>query len=173
MPPPARLDPPEQEFDVFFPSSEMRRLSSLDMTSNTYVADRHVETRLDGVAVDPEAKQVLVASPLQSSILRFDESSLEPAAAIPAMFGVRSLAVDRTRGLIICAIAGHRHDRGHRSANSQDARAIPGRTWLRARSRSMHKRAAPMSSNYGLRRRLPETSSADVAARNKRPAMKR
>jgi DNA-binding beta-propeller fold protein YncE len=141
---------------------------AFDMASNTYVADRHVKARLDGMTVDPEAKQVLVASPLQSSILRFDESSLEPAAKISAMFGVRSLAVDHTRGLIICAslvtgmvavIDQQTHER------LAQYRVAP---WLRSVALDARTGRAYVSSNYGLYvgdylKRLP----SDVAARNK------
>jgi DNA-binding beta-propeller fold protein YncE len=144
---------------------------AFDMASNTYVADRHVETRLDGVAVDPEAKQVLVASPLQSSILRFDESSLEPAAKIPAMFGVRSLAVDHTRGLIICASL----VTGTIAVIDQQTHEMLAQyrvaPWLRSVALDAQTGRAYVSSNYGLYvvdylKRLPP----DVAARNKGPA---
>ena len=144
---------------------------AFDMASNTYVANRHVEARLDGVAVDPEAKQVLVASPLQSSILRFDESSLEPAAKIPAMFGVRSLAVDHTRGLIICAslVTGTIAVIDHKTHEILVRyRVAP---WLRSVALDAQAGRAYASSNYGLYvvdylKRLPP----NVAARNKRPA---
>jgi DNA-binding beta-propeller fold protein YncE len=144
---------------------------AFDMSSNTYVADRNVGTRLDGVAVDPEAKQVLVASPLQSSILRFDESSLEPAAEIPAMFGVRSLAVDHTRGLIICASL----VTGTIAVIDQQTHEMLAQyrvaPWLRSVALDAQTGRAYVSSNYGLYvvdylKRLPP----DLAARNKRPA---
>jgi DNA-binding beta-propeller fold protein YncE len=145
---------------------------AFDTASNSYIANRHVETRLDGIIVDPEAKQVLIASPLQSSILRFDERSLEPAAGIPAMFGVRSLAVDRLRGLIICAslVTGTIAviDRQTHRMLAQ-YRVAP---WLRSVVLDAQTGRAYVSSNYGLYvvdylKRLPP----DVAARKKEPAL--
>ena len=162
---------PNKSLTYFSFFRDMFLVKAFDMASNTYVADRPVATRLDGIAVDPEAKQVLVASPLQSSILRFDERSLEPAAKIPAMFGVRSLAVDHARGLIICAslvtgtiavIDQQTHER------LAQYRVAP---WLRSVALDAQTGRAYVSSNYGLYvvdylKRLPP----DVAARNKGPA---
>ena len=162
---------PNKSLTYFSFYRETSLVVAFDMGSNTYVADRAVETtRLDGIAVDADAKQVLVTSPLQSSILRFDERTLEPAAKIPAMFGVRSLAVDQSRGLIVCAslvtgkiavIDQQTHER------LAQYRVAP---WLRSVALDAQTGRAYVSSNYGLYvvdylKRLPP----DVAARNKAP----
>lgn len=49
-----------------------------------------------------QGNQVLVSSPADGRVLRFDGDTLEPRGQIDAMAGVRSLAVDEQRGVLIC-----------------------------------------------------------------------
>lgn len=58
--------------------------------------------RVDRMAVAAHRNQLLVASPLHSTILRFDAQTLEPLGAMLAPFGVRTLAVDPMRDLVLC-----------------------------------------------------------------------
>ena len=49
-----------------------------------------------------ERNELLVTSPLESRIMRFDADRLEPKGYIPASFGVRAIAVDESRQLLLC-----------------------------------------------------------------------
>src|SRR5262249_57449031 len=58
---------------------------------------------VDGSAITPDGKELLVGVPLESSVLRFDAESLEPRGAIDTVFGVRTLTVDSERNLLLTA----------------------------------------------------------------------
>jgi DNA-binding beta-propeller fold protein YncE len=50
----------------------------------------------------PDQTEVLVASPVHSEVLRFDAETLDLKGSIPSIFGVRSLAIDPVRKLLLC-----------------------------------------------------------------------
>jgi DNA-binding beta-propeller fold protein YncE len=56
---------------------------------------------VDGMALAPDGNELLVGAPLRSAILRFDATSLEPRGMIDTTFGVRTLAVDSERNLVL------------------------------------------------------------------------
>jgi hypothetical protein len=56
---------------------------------------------VDGMALAPDGNELLVGAPLRSAILRFDAASLEPRGMIDTTFGVRTLAVDAERNLVL------------------------------------------------------------------------
>jgi len=58
---------------------------------------------VDGMVVTPDEKEVLVGVPLSSKVLRLDAETLELKGAIDTVFGVRTLAVDRERNLLLTA----------------------------------------------------------------------
>jgi DNA-binding beta-propeller fold protein YncE len=58
---------------------------------------------VDGMVVTPDEKELLVGVPLSSTVLRLDAESLELKGAIDTVFGVRTLAVDPERYLLLTA----------------------------------------------------------------------
>ncbi len=58
---------------------------------------------VDGMAITPDGKELLVGVPLHSEVLRLNADSLEPHGSIPTVFGVRTLAVDSERNLLLTA----------------------------------------------------------------------
>src|SRR5215471_11451148 len=58
---------------------------------------------VDGMAITPDGKELLVGLPLHSKVLRFNAESLELNGSIATVFGVRTLAVDPERNLLLTA----------------------------------------------------------------------
>jgi hypothetical protein len=58
---------------------------------------------VDGMVVTPDEKELLVGVPLSSAVLRLDAKSLQLKGAINTVFGVRTLAVDPERDLLLTA----------------------------------------------------------------------
>jgi len=161
---------PSKSWIYFSFYRDVNAVFAFDLSSNSYVARQETDLkRLDGIAVDENAKQVLIASPLRSEILRFDQDTLAPAGAIPAMFGVRTVALDRERGLLVCAslVTGYLSvidAQSHKILASY--RVAP---WLRSVVLDTKTGRAFVSSNYGLfvvdyTRRLPAKDPTMTAA---------
>jgi hypothetical protein len=73
---------------------DTRRVVSASAVNNQWV---------DGMEITPDGKELLVGVPLHSKVLRFDAESLELKGSIPTVFGVRTLAVDPERNLLLTA----------------------------------------------------------------------
>ena len=58
--------------------------------------------RIDGIALDEAAEQLLVGSPLHAAVLRYDAETLRRVPDLRTTFGVRSLALQASRGLLLC-----------------------------------------------------------------------
>jgi len=58
---------------------------------------------VDGMAFTPDGAELLVGAPLRAAILRFDAESMAPKGTIGTVFGVRTLAVDPERNLLLSA----------------------------------------------------------------------
>jgi hypothetical protein len=71
-----------------------------DIKANQIAATVDTPTRIDRMAYVAATNELLVASPIESSILRFDADTLEPKGGYAANFGVRVLALDVARSLI-------------------------------------------------------------------------
>jgi len=74
-------------------------LNTRRITGRSAVTDQWV----DGMAITPDGKELLVGVPLHSEVLRLDAESLELRGSIPTVFGVRTLAVDSERNLLLTA----------------------------------------------------------------------
>lgn len=73
---------------------DTRKVVSASAVNNQWV---------DGMEITPDGKELLVGVPLHSEVLRFDAESLELRGSIPTVFGVRTLAVDAERNLLLTA----------------------------------------------------------------------
>jgi hypothetical protein len=58
---------------------------------------------VDGLAMTSDGAELLVGAPLHGSVLRFDAHSLQLKGEIDTVLGVRALAVDRDRNLLLTA----------------------------------------------------------------------
>jgi len=73
---------------------DTRKVVSASAVNNQWV---------DGMEITPDGKELLVGVPLHSEVLQFDAESLELKGFIPTVFGVRTLAVDAERDLLLTA----------------------------------------------------------------------
>jgi hypothetical protein len=72
-----------------------------DMSSRERISETRSDARLDRMAFWPVANELLVASPAEARVLRYDADTLEPRGSIEGVIGVRVLAVDTRRDLLI------------------------------------------------------------------------
>lgn len=84
----------------FFRNSN--RLMAYDLAHREIVREVPTDARVDRMAYWPSRNELLVASPLESRVLRFNADNLLPIGTLPSIFGVRSLAVDDKRGWLLC-----------------------------------------------------------------------
>ncbi len=79
-----------------------RGLLAIDLKTGATLARRtDADPRIDRMAHDAVDRALLVASPLAGRIQRFDETTLSPLAPLKAPFGVRVLALDEGRNLLL------------------------------------------------------------------------
>jgi hypothetical protein len=81
-----------------------KKVLSYDTELRQVAATAAVNDRwLDGMVVTPDGKELLVGVPLSSTVLRLDAESLQFQGTIETVFGVRTLAVDPERHLLLTA----------------------------------------------------------------------
>ena len=81
-----------------------KTVRAYDLNTRRVVATSAVKEQwVDGMAITPDGKELLVGVPLHSEVLRFDAESLELKGSIATVFGVRTLAVDSERNLLLTA----------------------------------------------------------------------
>ena len=81
-----------------------KRVTLYNTELRKVVATAPINSRwVDGMAVTPDQKELLVGIPLSSAVLRLDAESLRLKGAIDTVFGVRTLAVDPERNLLLTA----------------------------------------------------------------------
>lgn len=76
-------------------------IAVLDLMTREIVASGPTDARMDRMEYDADADEVLVASPATGRVLRFDAQTLAPHGAFPVVFGVRVMAIDRARGVML------------------------------------------------------------------------
>jgi len=81
-----------------------KRVRAYDLNTRRVVGTSAVKGQwVDGMAITPDGKELLVGVPLESEVLRFDAESLVLKGSIATVFGVRTLAVDSERNLLLTA----------------------------------------------------------------------
>lgn len=81
-----------------------KNVRAYDLNTRRIVGTSAVKGQwVDGMEITPDGKELLVGVPLHSEVLRFDAESLELKGSIPTVFGVRTLAVDPERNLLLTA----------------------------------------------------------------------
>lgn len=76
-------------------------LEILDTTRNKVIRRVKLDPRSDRLAYWEAGEEILVASPVKSRVARYDAETLAPKGFIPTTFGVRGLAVDQRRNLLL------------------------------------------------------------------------
>jgi len=74
-----------------------------DTQSRKIVADTATDARMDRMAFDPVNNELLIASPAESRIVHFDPDTLEPKGHFNSIFGVRVIAIDAERDVMLVA----------------------------------------------------------------------
>ncbi|MCW5653227.1 hypothetical protein [Hydrogenophaga sp.] len=84
--------------------SFFRNSSSLmvyDLERREFSGEVRTDARVDRMAFDEARGELLLASPLRSSVLRFDARSLALLGEIKSVFGVRVMAIDTQRDWLV------------------------------------------------------------------------
>lgn len=76
-------------------------LMAYDTQTNEIVKQVPSDKQVDRMAIVPNSNELLVSSPVNSSLLRYDANTLERKGAIKTTFGVRTVAVDTSRNLLL------------------------------------------------------------------------
>jgi DNA-binding beta-propeller fold protein YncE len=76
------------------------RLMAYDLRTLSIAEDRTVPPHVDRIAYLPSTNEILLASPAQSRILRYDAATLASKGYFDSIFGVRVLAIDPARHIL-------------------------------------------------------------------------
>ncbi len=71
------------------------------MVQHDTVLETSTSSMTDRMEFDSRRNELLVASPLDGAILRYDADTLEYTGKIKASFGVRTLTIDTQRDLLV------------------------------------------------------------------------
>lgn len=74
-----------------------------DLKTRSIVAKAPTDARTDRMAYDPGHGELLMASPAEGRIQRFDALTLEPKGAFKAIAGARNIVVDEANGVMLVA----------------------------------------------------------------------
>jgi DNA-binding beta-propeller fold protein YncE len=77
-------------------------LIAYDLEQRKVLGEVSTDSRVDRMAYWEQANEVLLASPVESEVARFDADTLEPKGSLDSIFGVRVLAVDPVRNFLLC-----------------------------------------------------------------------
>ncbi|MDP2777758.1 MAG: hypothetical protein Q8O48_08930, partial [Anaerolineales bacterium] len=91
---------PDQDI-LYFNSFRDRYLISWDMNSHEVVQRVETSPRTDRLIFSPATSEVLIASPLEGAILRYDGQTLEFNGRIKTSLGDRTLTIDPQRNLLL------------------------------------------------------------------------
>jgi hypothetical protein len=73
-----------------------------DLRNRSVTQRARADPRAERLVFSRRRNEVLVTSPMESRVLRFDADSLQPKGYIPALFGVRAIAIDDVRDVLLC-----------------------------------------------------------------------
>lgn len=114
---------------------------AIDLPTLKVIAHDPGNSRLDRVTIDTARDEILVASPLHSRVLVYEAATLKPRGTISTQFGVRSMAVDPVRDLLVTASLVSRRVDVIDLRTSQQARDLRGRPMAARRSDRLALRA--------------------------------
>ncbi len=76
-------------------------IAALDLVTRDIAVFQSTDVRLERMVFDPISDEVLAAMPTAGEIARFDPRTLAPKGTFPVMFGVRVMAIDQVRGVML------------------------------------------------------------------------
>jgi hypothetical protein len=85
--------------------SFFRRVSELvqyDLARREVVRTVRTDPRADRIVFSSRDNELLLASPVHSRVWRYNADTLEPRGSIATIFGVRTIALDSVRNLLLC-----------------------------------------------------------------------
>lgn len=85
---------------LYFNSFKDTYLAAWDMEKHQIIQQTETSPRTDRMTLSPTASELLVASPMEGAVLRYDLETLEFKGKINTSFGDRTLAVDSDRNLL-------------------------------------------------------------------------
>ena len=77
------------------------RLLIYDLDQRAIVRQVSAPPRVDRMELIPDTNELLLSVPVESRIMRYNANTLKPLGTIPAIFGVRVLATDTKRNLLL------------------------------------------------------------------------
>lgn len=86
---------------LYFNSFKDTYLAAWDMREHKMIAQTETSPRTDRLVYSPAASEVLVASPLEGAILRYDAGTLEFKGRLRTSLGDRTLTIDPQRNLLL------------------------------------------------------------------------
>jgi DNA-binding beta-propeller fold protein YncE len=86
---------------MYFNSFKDTYLVAWDMETHQIVRQAETSPRTDRMTFSPGTSEILVASPLEGAILRYDADTLEQTGKIKTSLGDRTITVDPVRDLLI------------------------------------------------------------------------
>lgn len=86
---------------IYFNSFKDTYLAAWDLREHRMTAQTETSPRTDRLVYSPAASEVLVASPLEGAILRYDAGTLEFKGRIKTRLGDRTLSIDSQRNLLL------------------------------------------------------------------------
>jgi DNA-binding beta-propeller fold protein YncE len=77
-------------------------LMAYDLEQGIVIHESPADPRVDRMAYWEQENELLLASPIESRVLRYDADSLELKGNLASNFGVRVVAVDPMRNVLLC-----------------------------------------------------------------------
>ena len=135
---------------TFFRRRDEVILYDLERQSVTRTA--RADPRAERMAFSRRRNEVLVTSPMESRVMRFDADSLQSKGYIPALFGVRAIAIDEVRDVLLCGNIATGHLVTIDLATNRRLRTYYLGPWLRTIELHADSGTAYVSSNGALYR---------------------
>ena len=123
-----------------------------DLSSRTVMHSARADPRAERMAFARRRNELLVTSPLESRVMRFDADTLHLKGYIPALFGVRAIAIDEGRDMLLCGNIATGHLVTIDLATGRRLRTFYLGPWLRTIELQADSGTAYVSSNGALYR---------------------
>jgi hypothetical protein len=78
-----------------------RELIAYDTVARRVARSQRTDPRIEGMVFLPSRSELLLTSPVHGRVLRYDAATLQPKGHIDTVFGVRTLALDSQRELLL------------------------------------------------------------------------
>jgi DNA-binding beta-propeller fold protein YncE len=123
-----------------------------DLETKKIIRSAPADPRAERMVFSRRRNELLVTSPMESRIMRFDGDSLRPKGYISALFGVRAIAIDDVRDRLLCGNIATGHLVTIDLATGKRLRSYYLGPWLRTIELHVGSGTAYVSSNGALYR---------------------